>query len=260
MNNVALMAACFAESARSDDIYDFVPEPIIGNVSLNQEEAKQCISDILKAQQPRAAAKPVLPDLGSVSIEELSRMSVMELNEKMTAGLLPEELTGMSIFELVEFVAKHMRLKKELDDEEERDKTSLQTILNESQASNSMVLSSTSMKPSFSDNFVAEKLLSTPKAEPSSIVMTQPTNTNDIISSLSIPPLTSLQQSLTKEKGFEDDFAHFQLPTSSISGRESSVSDSMTEQVSSFSGNCSKKLDHFSIENIALEFVKRSSF
>jgi len=87
MNNVALMAACFAESARSDDIYDFVPEPIIGNVSMNQEEAKQCISDILKAQQPRAPAKPVLPDLGSVSIEELSRMSVMELNEKMTAGL-----------------------------------------------------------------------------------------------------------------------------------------------------------------------------
>ena len=122
MNNVALMAACFAESARSDDIYDFVPEPIIGNVSMNQEEAKQCISDILKAQQPRAAAaKPVLPDLGSVSIEELSRMSVMELNEKMTAGLLPEELTGMSIFELVEFVAKHMRLKKELDDDEEKE-------------------------------------------------------------------------------------------------------------------------------------------
>ena len=233
MNNVALMAACFAESARSDDIYDFVPEPIIGNVSLNQEEAKQCISDILKAQQPRAAAKPVLPDLGSVSIEELSRRSVMELNEKMTAGLLPEELTGMSIFELVEFVAKHMRLKKELDDEEERDKTSLQPTLSESQPSNAMILTSTSMKPSFSDNFVAEKLLSTPKAEPSSFVMTQPTNTNDIISSLSIPPLTSLQQSisLTKEKGFEDDFAHFQLPTSSISGRESSVSDSMTEQV-----------------------------
>lgn len=185
----------------------------------------------------------------------------------MATGLLPEELTGMSIFELVEFVAKHMmRLKKELD-EEEKEKTSLQSILNEdSQPSNSMILSSTSMKPSFSDNFVAEKLISTPKTEPSSIVLTHTTNSDDFISGLSVPPLTSLQHSisLTKEKGFEDDFAHFQLPTSSISGRESSVSDSMTEQVlvslTYFFGNYSKKLDQFTAENFAHIFVKWSSF
>jgi hypothetical protein len=113
-SNVAMMAACFAESAGAgDDIYDFPPEPMIGNVNLNEDEAKQCIEDILKAQPPPASAKTSMPDLGSVTIEELSRMSVMELNEKMTAGMVPQELKGMSIFELVEFVAKHMRLKKE---------------------------------------------------------------------------------------------------------------------------------------------------
>ncbi len=34
--NVAMMAACFAESVRSDDIYDFPPEPMIGNLTMNQ--------------------------------------------------------------------------------------------------------------------------------------------------------------------------------------------------------------------------------
>lgn len=34
--NVAMMAACFAESVKSDDIYDFPPEPMIGNLTMNQ--------------------------------------------------------------------------------------------------------------------------------------------------------------------------------------------------------------------------------
>jgi hypothetical protein len=32
----------------------------------------------------------------------------------LSPGLIPEELRGMSIFELVEFVAKQMRIKKEV--------------------------------------------------------------------------------------------------------------------------------------------------
>jgi len=238
-NNVAMMAACFAETARNDDIYDFVPEPVIGNVSLNQEEAKQCISDILKGQQSSRSTKPVLPDLGSVTIEELSRMSVMELNEKMTAGLLPSELTGMSIFELVNFVGRHMRIKKEMEEEEEEEANEQEMMLptipqkvNDSHANNSSGWAS--MKPSFSDNFIAEKLISTPKTEPTDIP--QSNVTTDIISGLCKLPLTNMSSNLssnadeTTSKGFEDDFAHFHLPTSSISGRESSVSDSMTDQ------------------------------
>ena len=235
MNNVALMAACFAESVKSDDIYDFPPEPMIGNVNMNQEETKQCISDILKTQPTRQQSKPVLPDLGSVSIEELSRISVMELNEKMIAGLLPRELTGMSIFELVEFVAKHMRIKKEYD--EEQKECAIETIPNNnSQPNNSSILDS--MKPSFSDNFIAEKLLSKPQGMTCNILSQITSNvTTEIIPGISMPPMLSTQHSTSSNnqdqlpsKGFEDDFAHFHLPTSSISGRDSSVSDSLTDQ------------------------------
>ena len=246
-SNVALMAACFAESSRmgaSDDIYDFPPEPMIGNVSLNQEEAKQCITDILKTSRSIPKPGPAMPDLGSVTIEELSRMSVMELNEKMTAGLIPEELKGMSIFELVDFVAKHMKMKK-VQEEEEEERGSFPEMGNnfaaqdQQQPTNAPM--STSMKPSFSDNFVAEKLAPAQKLEqlvPASVPASQPQLSNlDIIAGLSKKsPLTNMNSNVSSNtdemsKCFDDDFAHFQLPTSSISGRESSVSEQDKEPI-----------------------------
>ena len=245
-SNVALMAACFAESSRmgaSDDIYDFPPEPMIGNVSLNQEEAKQCITDILKTSKTVSKPGPVMPDLGSVTIEELSRMSVMELNEKMTAGLIPEELKGMSIFELVDFVAKQMNMKiKKMQEDEEEEKSSIPEMCNYPAQVHQPNVAPTSMKPSFSDNFIAEKL-APPMQKPElpvlvSVPATQPQLSNlDIIAGLARKsPLTNMNSNVSSNtdemsKCFDDDFAHFQLPTSSISGRESSVSEQDKEPI-----------------------------
>ena len=245
-SNVALMAACFAESSRmgaSDDIYDFPPEPMIGNVNLNQEEAKQCITDILKTSKTVSKPGPVMPDLGSVTIEELSRMSVMELNEKMTAGLIPEELKGMSIFELVDFVAKQMNMKiKKMQEEEEEDKASIPEMCNYPAQVHQPNVAPTSMKPSFSDNFIAEKL-APPVQKPEqpvsvSVPAAQPQLSNlDIIAGLARKsPLTNMNSNVSSNtdemsKCFDDDFAHFQLPTSSISGRESSVSEQDKEPI-----------------------------
>ena len=237
-SNVALMAACFAESSKmgcNDDIYDFPPEPMIGNVNLNQEEAKQCISDILKTSKPVPKPASVMPDLGSVTIEELSRMSVMELNEKMTAGLIPEELKGMSIFELVDFVAKHMRLKKDEDEEEDKAPSIPGNVEYSTTYSGKSDVSG--MKPSFSDNFVAEKLLSTPKSEQSNSSHAPLLSNLDIISGITKSPLTNVNSNVSSNtdelsKCFEDDFAHFnKLPTSSISGRESVMTDQDKEPI-----------------------------
>jgi hypothetical protein len=74
-----------------------------------------------------------------------------------------------------------------------------------------------SMKPSFSDNFVAEKLS---KAEHEPAGPTKAPLAGAVSNVSSNADETS--------KCFEDDFAHFQLPTSSISGRESTVSDQVT--------------------------------
>lgn len=151
-------------------------------------------------------------------------MSVMELNKKMTAGLIPEALKGMSIFELVEFVAKHMKDKEEEEDEEVNvpvDNTP-NRMATPNLTQEVIPEVNESMKPSFSDNFVAGGL-----SKPDTSGLTASTESNfDSLLSLSSSMVTSGQQLITnfessKSDGFEDDFLQFKLPTSSISGRES---------------------------------------
>ena len=71
-----------------------------------------------------------------VSVEELARMSVVELSQKMMEGKLPPHLTGMSLFELVEFISRPAEPQPEPPAALTQEETS-------------------EMRPSFSDNFVA---------------------------------------------------------------------------------------------------------
>ena len=75
-------------------------------------------------------------------------MSVVELSQRMLEGKLPHHLTGMSLFELVEFISKQTRemeeAKAQAKSQENLDKTS----------------SETEIKSSFSDNFVGRKVCS----------------------------------------------------------------------------------------------------
>ena len=103
-----------------DDIYDFPPDPTISG-NLNADDTEQCIHDILESNSQRPSQPPTSKE-EVVTVEELSKMSILELNEKM--GQLPPHLKGMSIIELVDYISK-------------------------SKEPNNII------KPSFSDNFVA---------------------------------------------------------------------------------------------------------
>ena len=94
------------------DIYDFPPMPMVGSMKLDQKVARQCITDILQTKpnstsMVQDASKQ--PHTEVLTVEALSRMSVMELNEKMQSGQLPSSMKGLSIFELVEYIGKHMK-------------------------------------------------------------------------------------------------------------------------------------------------------
>ncbi len=219
------------------DIYDFPPMPKVGSMKLDQKEARQCISDILH-QEPASMSRQK-EKTGSVTIEELSRMSVMELNEKMQSGELPAHLKGMSIFDLVEFIGKHMSEAKARSQQQQ------QQWIDDSQQQSSM-------KPSFSDNFVSDHLAQPPPADnvrnrPSPLDTQKPRlreqsgspgggsiNSPGSMGSsrYGYPPGTiagpppgmsgSVQSnSLASQpvsSGFDDDFAPFSLPTSAIGG------------------------------------------
>jgi hypothetical protein len=111
--------------------------PMLGSLKMDKEEAKQCMQDILKSdntKQPEEESSETdsqskLP----VSVEELSKMSLIDLNNKMLSGHLPEQMKGMSILELVDFINEEMMKQKTVP-----------------------CPVSTQMKMSFSDNFVCD--------------------------------------------------------------------------------------------------------
>ncbi len=117
------------------DIYDFPPMPMLGSLKMDKEEAKQCMQDILKSDNVNVQSEDKFSNV--VSVEELSRMSLLELNTKVLSGQLPEEMKGMSILELVEFINEEMKKKQEQPDK---------------------VVVAATIKPSFSDNFVCDNL------------------------------------------------------------------------------------------------------
>ena len=77
-------------------------------------------------------------------LRELSKMSVLELGQKISQGELPPELKGMTISEIMDYVSKK-----------------LYSNPNPAQAAELSL-----MKPSFSDNFVSSNVVGTPLSNP----------------------------------------------------------------------------------------------
>jgi hypothetical protein len=146
-----------------DDIYDFPPDPTIsGTGILNQKNDKTCVTEILKGKSNikfKGVKKQTKEEgfshnfLPMITVEELSKMSVMELNEKMMSGHLPSHLKGMSIFELVEYIAKQMTCTTAKENPEESEKT-CNTLLSSGYEG---ARQANGIKPSFSDNFVSNQ-------------------------------------------------------------------------------------------------------
>ena len=124
------------------DIYDFPPMPMLGSLKLDKEEAKQCFEDILQSSESKKEINEAT--VATVSVEELSKMSLIDLNAKLQSGQLPEEMKGMSILELVEYINEEMKKSNDI-----------QNSLNE-ELSNNGIVAASAMKPSFSDNFVCD--------------------------------------------------------------------------------------------------------
>ena len=188
-----------------DDIYDFINE----NTSVSPA--------------------PPLPSKDSdIVAEDLVKMSVVELSQRMVEGKLPAHLTGMSLFELVDFISKQTREMSEAKSQENLDSSRHSDI-----------------KSSFSDNFVANKAAKS-SAElfpPSSSVDPAsgyhgPSIKNESQSFISESSLQRLSSSITSSssrlspnitgsvnegsKGFDDDFSKFK-PSNSF-GQESQQS------------------------------------
>ena len=102
------------------DLYDFIPEPPSRSWEGQQSQQDEC----------------------DLAVQDLIKLSVVELSQQLTAGRLPPHLSGMSLFELVEFVGKQTQLSARSED-------SLAKVASPVPAS------TPDIRPSFSDNFVA---------------------------------------------------------------------------------------------------------
>ena len=179
------------------EIYDFPPMPMLGSHKLDKEEAKQCIQDILEQETNRLQDHHESSKHLPVSVEELSKMSLIDLNAKLLTGQLPEEMKGMSILELVDFINEEVKRKK--------------------------LVQQTSMKPSFSDNFVCDKVevLKTevvPEEVPLSATSKEvgfafPSNEIEEIPEDVIPEMQEhqIQTQVAPSSGFDDDFTPFSI-------------------------------------------------
>lgn len=167
-----------------DDIYDFVPDPKVGSGNhLTEEESRKCISEIITdhSRVVPGGPEPIDPQTETdfVTLEQLSKMSIMELNQKMEQGLLPDELKGMSIFELVDHVSKKMKEK--------------QQNVEQSVEQSVEIEEESEMKPSFSDNFVSSHLNPNPdqsRKNPPPAMLAEQTSS---ISSMSPGPPTAMR-------------------------------------------------------------------
>lgn len=186
------------------EIYDFPPMPMIGSLKMDKEEAKHCIQDILKSNTDDVFREHEQQEdkISTVSVEELSKMSLIDLNAKMLSGQLPEEMKGMSIVELVDFINESMKRKTE-------------------------AAASTAIKPSFSDNFVCDNLPKTSEEHqvPNSVSPGPPLSATSKEVGFAFPakdqpsapyPLPSSQgQASAVSSGFDDDFTPFSINNAS---------------------------------------------
>ena len=129
------------------DIYDFPPMPMLGSLKIDKEEAKQCFEDILQSTEVKKESFEVV---SVMSVEELSKMSLIDLNAKLQTGQLPEEMKGMSILELVEYISEEMK----------RNSVNTKPTCNNEEPKSTVT---SAMKPSFSDNFVCDNVVEPPE-------------------------------------------------------------------------------------------------
>ena len=204
-----------------NDIYDFIHE----NTNV--------------AATPEPTQPPPLPSKeNDIPVEELVKMSVVELSQRMLDGKLPNHLTGMSLFELVEYVSKQTRDLNESKSQEQLDIRAKSGI---------------EMKPSFSDNFEPKSTLIKNKIEdqlvPSFKYSGISINTDQPESQLyhnheetrSLSSNKNENESLHRfgktpgsdkplGAGFEDDFSRLPMSTSTSSNvQESSMDQSQTQ-------------------------------
>ena len=222
---------------QNDDIYDFPPMPMLGSIKMDKEEARQCISDILQSQDNNntSSNNREQPDYHTsshhysksraqpVSVEELSKMSLIELNSKLMAGQLPEELKGMSIMELVEYINQQTKA------------AMIATNVSINQKPDVVTTSSYGIKPSFSDNFVCDMLPKQSSATDPTIeenITFEPSSASDTTKSNILPKQQSPDPSSTitnkdigfvlpppatqnihhnKSSGFDDDFTPYSI-------------------------------------------------
>ena len=190
----------YEAQSETSDIYDFIHE--------NTESGGRC---------------------EEVTVEKLARMSVVELSQKMMEGKLPPHLTGMSLFELVEFISKQTKSDASAGAEEE----------------------TLEMKPSFSDNFVAQnkppgglessnlqQVESQHYLPDPSLSRLTPKSSDSLSTNPSRFPYSLSQQSNTQsdasnvissscanqnKSGFEDDFSRFNPEPTATSAFEEKV-------------------------------------
>ena len=133
----------------------------------------------------------------TTAMEELSKLSVIELNAKMMSGQIPDDLKGMNIVELVEHVASYVRERDEEEGAEVEEKVS--------EDNHDCAEGAFNMKPSFSDNFEPA-----PTLPQKSVVaaLAQPRQDSTANSLSPGPPTAAAQREFDfAGSGFDDDFS-----------------------------------------------------
>ena len=192
------------------DIYDFIHENT-GAIS--------------KTKSPSPAPPPLPCKENDIPLEDLVKMSVVELSQRMLEGKLPHHLTGMSLFELVEFISKQTRemeeAKAQAKSQDNIDKTS----------------SEAEIKSSFSDNFVGRSSMRESTSNQSSQPLSMMSQSNkeshhsSIFSTSSLTlqtqePIPKLSSTTPQQStGFDDDFSRF-TPSLSTVEKEEKTGDS----------------------------------
>ena len=194
---------------------------LTSSLRLTETEAQQENSDIYDFIHENTTSWAVAGAREELAVSDLVRMNVVELSQKMMEGKLPAHLSGMSLFELVEFISKQSNTEDSARSQERLDRKE----------------ESSEMKPSFSDNFVAQNKLpgessltetQTYLADPNLSRLT-PKSSDSLATNPSRLPYSLSEHTNTqsdgsnlinqnKTAGFDDDFSRFTPDTTASSG------------------------------------------